>query len=57
MYVENLENWVVNYDENEIPPYTIPDVLLCNDGTKVTTKEEWLTKRRGELLKQFKDLM
>lgn len=57
MYCEKNNPWVVNYDENEIPPYTIPDILLCNDGTKVTTKEEWLTKRREELLEQFKDVM
>ena len=45
MYIEKTNPWQVNYDENEIPPYTLPDVLTCFDGSKVTTKEEWVNKR------------
>ena len=57
MYIEKTNPWQVNYDENEIPPYTLPDVLTCFDGSKVTTKEEWVNKRRVELLQEFKNVM
>lgn len=39
-----------NYDETKIPAYTLPDPLLCQDGSKVTTAKEWEQKRRPELL-------
>lgn len=38
-----------NYDEAKVPPYTLPDLLTCADGTKVTTAAEWTAKRRPEL--------
>lgn len=38
------------YDESKIPPYTLPDPLVCNDGERVTTKEEWENVRRPELM-------
>lgn len=28
----------------------VPSLFLCNDGTTVTTAEEWMTKRRPEIL-------
>jgi hypothetical protein len=38
-----------NYDESVANPYPkIPDVLIMNDGTKVTTRERW-QKRRAEI--------
>ena len=43
----------VNYDESKVPQYELPDVLLCSDGTRVTTVEEWEQKRRPELLDLF----
>ena len=45
----------INYDESKIAPYTLPDPLLCNDGTKVTTTEQWERVRRPELLKLFEE--
>ncbi len=56
MYVEKLP-WEVNYDESAIPPYTLPDVLLCQDGSKVDSAEKWLSQRRPELLQLFKNVM
>ena len=32
----------------------IPPLLTCSDGTQVTTKEQWETKRRPELLELFR---
>ena len=56
MYKETTP-WVVNYDANEIPPYTLPDVLTCQDGTAVDSVDVWEKKRRPELFQMFKDVM
>lgn len=42
--------WTRNFDESKVPTYTLPDPLLCEDGEKVTTVEEWENHRRPELL-------
>ncbi|MEZ0386373.1 MAG: acetylxylan esterase, partial [Verrucomicrobium sp.] len=44
---------VINQEEAGVGNLPIPDVLTCADGTKVTTKEEWLAKRKPELLELF----
>jgi hypothetical protein len=44
--------FVPNYDESKIGTYTLPDPLTMNDGSKVTTAEQW-RKRRAELLRLF----
>ena len=36
-----------------MPVYTLPDVLTLTNGRKVTTKKEWVEKRRPELLRLF----
>lgn len=41
------------HEESKVPPYALPDVLLCTDGQKVKTAEEWRQKRRPELLEIF----
>ncbi|MDO4573697.1 MAG: acetylxylan esterase [Planctomycetia bacterium] len=41
----------VNEDETKVPAYTLPDVFLCEDGSTVATKQDWLKKRRPELLR------
>jgi len=40
----------VNYDESRVPAYTLPDPLLCQDGTVVRDADTWRNKRRPELL-------
>jgi len=44
-----------NYDESKVPKYTLPDPLVCLDGTKVTDKETWVKKRRAEIVKLFEE--
>lgn len=40
-------------DESKVPAYTLPDPLVMNDGTPVTTTEQWTNERRPELLELF----
>ncbi len=56
MYKETVP-WEVNYDLNEIPPYTVPGVLEYGDGTSVADAKEWTEKRRPELLDTFRSCM
>ncbi|MBK8884323.1 MAG: acetylxylan esterase [Bacteroidales bacterium] len=43
-----------NYDESKIPAYNLPDPLIFNNGSRVTSKEDWI-KRRNELYKTFEN--
>lgn len=43
----------INEDESKVPQYTLPDVLMCNNGMKVKTVKEWESIRRLELLEIF----
>lgn len=47
----------VNYDESKVRPYTLPDPLVCLDGTKVTDPKLWWQKRRPEILTLFEEHM
>lgn len=47
------EKPAINYDEAKVGNLPIPDVLTCADGTKVATREQWLAKRRPEVLQLF----
>lgn len=44
-----------NYDESKVPQYSLPDPLICSDGTKVTDAQVWMERRRPELLRLFED--
>jgi hypothetical protein len=44
-----------NYDQSDIPPYTLPDPLTMQDGRKVTSADMWYKERRPELVNLFKD--
>ena len=44
----------VNYDEEKVGRYTLPDPLVCADGTKVTDAAAWRSKRRPEILEMFR---
>jgi hypothetical protein len=39
-----------NYDEAKVPKYTLPELLLCADGTRVSDAKTWEAKRRPEIL-------
>ena len=42
-----------NLDESRVPAYTLPDPLICADGTRVTSVKIWEQKRRPELVGLF----
>ena len=43
-----------NYDEALANPFPqLPELLVCNDGSIVSTKEDWITKRRPEIVELF----
>ena len=46
-----------NYDEALVPDYTLPDIMLCLDGTVVGDVKTWEEKRRPELLRLFTSFM
>ena len=42
-----------NYDESKVNPFTLPDPLVCKDGTRVVTPEAWWSRRRAEIVEDF----
>ncbi len=46
---------LMNLDESKVEPYQIPDPLIAQDGTRITTPEEWMQYRRPELLRLFEE--
>lgn len=42
-----------NYDEALIAPYTLPELLVTQEGKKVTTPGQWTDDRRPEVLALF----
>lgn len=42
-----------NYDESKVQSFTLPDPLVCKDGSKVTSAEQWWKKRRPEIVEDF----
>ena len=47
----------VNFVENKVPDYNLPDPLVCLDGTKVSDKRLWFEKRHPEILELFESQM
>ena len=55
MYVQTLP-WVANYDENEVPPFVLPEVLKSVDGAPIKDAAAWEANRPA-LLEQFRKVM
>lgn len=45
----------VNYDESKVPAYTLPDLLVLQNGKRVDSPETWRNKRRTEILCLFEN--
>jgi len=43
-----------NYDESKIPAFTLPDPLTALDGSRIKSSQDWLQKRRPEVLELFR---
>jgi len=46
-------NESANYDESKVGNHPLPELLKCEDGTKVIDSSVWITKRRPEILDLF----
>lgn len=46
----------INYDESKIPNYVLPELLKSNDGTPITSVEQWEKIRKPELMEYFSSL-
>lgn len=46
---------IVNYDEEAVPKYILPDVLTTENGKKINSSKDWETKRRPEILSLFEE--
>jgi (4-O-methyl)-D-glucuronate---lignin esterase len=44
-----------HYDESLVPAYTLPNPLICQDGTAVEDEATWTTRRRPEVLSLFEE--
>ncbi len=44
---------MINLDESQVGPYTLPDPLVMENGQKVTTPEQWKNERRPEIFRMF----
>lgn len=47
----------VNYDEDKVPAYDLPELLVTVEGKRITTAEEWHTVRRPQIMSLFSNLI
>ncbi len=45
----------INYYEEKVPSYTLPDVLVSSSGKKITSAASWKKSRRQEILDLFRE--
>lgn len=45
----------VNYYEEKVPVYVLPDLLLSSSGRKINTASAWMKQRRPEVLELFRE--
>ena len=48
-----MEETVANYDESQVPDYTLPDPLTFDDGSPVSSPDAWHNLRRVEVFTLF----
>ncbi|HUL54849.1 MAG TPA: acetylxylan esterase [Opitutaceae bacterium] len=44
---------ITNYDEDKVPPYTLPDPLILQNGQPVRDADTWFKQRRPEILRLY----
>src|SRR3972149_5877100 len=45
----------INYDENKVPVFTLPNPLKLLNGDVITCPKDWMKKRRSEIIDLFRD--
>src|SRR5215203_753680 len=50
-----VAGYPVNYNEDSVGNYVLPDLLTLSNGKKVTDAKTWTTKRRPEIIKLFEE--
>lgn len=50
---QNVAGIAVNYDEDKVGNYTLPDFFLTLQGKRITDRKSWLKTRRPEIVKLF----
>ena len=53
MFLDEYDEFDLNYDLDKIPQYVLPDPLLSSDGYKIKSFEEWEQIQRKKLIKLF----
>jgi hypothetical protein len=48
---------ITNYDENKVPDYTLPELLVSVKGQPIETAKQWMEIRRPELCALFEQNM
>ncbi len=54
-YYNNFRNTRAILEEAKVPQYSLPELLQCRDGSKVSTIDQWESKRRPEIKKLFEE--
>ncbi|MCP4165706.1 MAG: acetylxylan esterase [Chloroflexi bacterium] len=44
-----------NTDESKVPAYTLPDPLIDIDGIRIDNHQDWITRRRPQILSLFEE--
>ncbi len=50
-----LHGYAQNYNEQLVPLYTLPPLLVTNGGKKINNQTDWIIVRRPEIIKLFED--
>ncbi|MDP4264271.1 MAG: acetylxylan esterase [Bacteroidota bacterium] len=45
----------VNYNEDSVGTYTLPDPLMLNNGSAVKNADDWIKKRRPEIVRLYEE--
>ncbi len=53
---EMVAGFPVNYKEELVGNYTLPDLFITGDGTRVTDAKTWMKKRRPEIVRLFEEI-
>lgn len=44
-----------NYDESKVPEYELPELLISQDGKKITNADSWMKIRKPEIITLFEE--